>query len=422
MPKNKYKMSMRRKKNNNNEKMKISEIKVNNELDNNEIVVIDDNEIVVNLKENNKKNLLEQETKEVELIEENKIKEEVLDDFIDDTIVLEKAPNEELENIKEAFKSINIKDLSLDGDEFESVKTNLEKSNIILSKLSDEDPIHVYMKPILNFIEGIYKNIKVVNSLRSNDRELLEKCYVCLMNNDIDGAKLCLESTTDENGVDLLKFKSIKESLLKFQSEFNILITDFKLLSKLSKIISKSNQELSTQNRILYERISKIDIDNDLKNRKLIEDANSLKDNLITLLSKHTVLDSRLENDLISRCASILNGKDKEIDKLKSDIIDLNSKITIKEDYFKANNVESLQKENKELQEVIKKLRQENINSTEDLRKLTEKNFKYKQNLILFNDEVRKLLDKDKLQSETIIKQKKLIEVMQFKLIEKAKK
>ncbi|ORD97928.1 hypothetical protein HERIO_258 [Hepatospora eriocheir] len=67
-------------------------------------------------------------------------------------------------------------------------------------------------------------------------------------------------------------------------------------------------------------------------------------------------------------------------------------------------------------------LRQENINSTEDLRKLTEKNFKYKQNLILFNDEVRKLLDKNKLQSETIIKQKKLIEVMQFKLIEKAKK
>ena len=143
----------------------------------------------------------------------------------------------------------------------------------------------------------------------------------------------------------------------------------------------------------------------------LLLETNKFKNELINIIQFETSTnDNNYDNKSISELFQLLKD---HLNRYKNDILNVKRQ----KNSENSSNIDELNTYILDLKKQIDKLQKDNLKITQNQTKLTEKNIKYQKDLIIFNNEIKKLITSDKIKTETILRQKKLIEMFQEKLI-----
>ncbi len=286
------------------------------------------------------------------------------------------------------------------------------------------DPLNVYMKPIVECLSDINLSLNEFKGSRSAERKVLMECLRALKQEDVEKSKGLLLAELGSEEQNKILITSIIELLPKFKDAcLKAMDTVTKIksgLSQVSEVNSKLSEDLEATRvslQISRDEVKKMETQNDLRTNKAIADSNLLKKNLIDLLKTFDeVVDSELEGDLVEKCKCLFNSFKNDVAKIKEELSIERYNSKKKDEYYQSNNIEILTQEVESLRNTQRKLQSENLSMSQGMQKLIEKNYKYKQNLVLFNTHLKRFIEKDKIQMETISKQKNLIELFQNKL------
>lgn len=151
----------------------------------------------------------------------------------------------------------------------------------------------------------------------------------------------------------------------------------------------------------------------------LVSDNNELKEGLTRILEKYgtaEALESRLQSDLFSSVEFLITSQDETIKSLREQIHQKDLKMRDHEKRAEEYDVVFLRRQLGEQKDRLRTLQSENLNFSHSVQKLSEKNIRHKQELILFNEELKKSLAAIKTKNDTIARQKDLINILQSKI------
>ncbi|KAL6122050.1 hypothetical protein NUSPORA_00937 [Nucleospora cyclopteri] len=331
----------------------------------------------------------------------------LLDDFFDKTIVVQKKVEEETQASKIDWSFLK-KQISREISENDVLENYKDSSN-------------VYMQTVLHLFENMNIKVNEILQKKSLERILLEECYKSHLSNDYENIGKILNKTlnyelTNQDKIthfinfillgDIESIKNLKENI---KNEISSLKNSF------FSIFDIAN-DLTGENKRLKNIINKMNNEYEEKNNKLVADNLKLKDGLFEIISRYIKVENQLESDLLEETKKVLEAKDAEIEKLNQEM-EKNNEISKKlKNEAEKNNVKYLNQQINNLKEENKQLQKDNLTITKSMQKLTENNYKYSNDLVLFNNEIKKLISSDKIKTETILRQKSLIEMFQAKI------
>lgn len=283
---------------------------------------------------------------------------------------------------------------------------------------------NVYMEAAVDLFQKL--NIKVEKLMQQKSREglIVEECYKRLLLNDIRGAMLLLRPCTDArvgNTETVLAFigrewpefiHSVKDDFIKMKDATH------RIKCVLSSIVDRASRKMEECER-LKGIINRQNTEHTAQMDTLVSENNSLKEGLIEILGAFgpkNALDSRLETDLLSNIRALLARQAAKIAELKEREHEKDAAIEGFREQAASYEVGSLRQQIEDYRQMQKRLQAENLNFSGVIQKLSEKNIKYKQDLVLFNSELKRSIEALKVKTETIARQKTLISLFQDKL------
>lgn len=340
-------------------------------------------------------------------------------DFIDDTVLISKETNLKLD---QTFLG-NCEGLNMEEHKIEEY-SELEKN---LSRISDDnsvvnDPSLVYVKSILELFKNINTKLTALDEKKTNEQKILEECYKMASVKDANIKSFLGKHIEKVDKEEVTKFfvlnkvpRELTEILTQKVKIYKMFVNYKGKINEMCNVFELLKRE---KERLVHENI-KIQEEGENVCRSLLEDENKHKESLLKIIRKEdseTCAEDKsyLKNDLISALENIVETKNSCIEKKEKDILRLKEE----------QNALKLQlQEMKDQKEVvaehtvrIRKLQNDNIFLSQKTNKLTEENIKYQKDLVMFNTEIKKLLGSDKIKTETIMRQKRLIEMYQKQL------
>lgn len=192
---------------------------------------------------------------------------------------------------------------------------------------------------------------------------------------------------------------NLRSQILKTEQICFVLKNEYKVVE--NRLFSKLEE-----NSRLRNIINQQGQDHKQQVEALLSENSFIKDGVIQILKESyptKEFGSLIHVDVLKELETIIKNKNDLIDDLRADNIKKDDTI---EDYKKKENsfdISHLNAHVSELRTTQKKLQDENLNLAQILNKLTEKNTKLKQELILFNNELKKSADIISRKNETIV-------------------
>lgn len=329
-----------------------------------------------------------------------------LNDFIDNSICINKIDDSKIIQLTKSLDDLFLKNNS---SESEIILDNVDNQSKILNNLNSIDS-----KIIIDLFENINSKISELLQSKSYDYKLLENCYKYIILEDYSTVKKLLLSRIDHipkndlithylgnNGIN--EIETIQKIINDVQQKITI------INSIINKVISLSH-DLNEENIMLISKIDEIEKTVTNKYNSLLLETNKFKDELINIIKSINTSNNNYNDKSILELFQLLKDYLKNY---KNDMLNI-KKQKINENSC---NIDELNAYIIDLKKQIDKLQKDNLKITQNQTKLTEKNIKYQKDLIIFNNEIKKLITSDKIKTETILRQKKLIEMFQEKLI-----
>lgn len=293
------------------------------------------------------------------------------------------------------------------------------------TEVSEEETApSVYMSAAIDLFQKINNRMNHLVNQKSGDKIILEESYKRIMANNLKGALTLMKphvNVQNNNEEVVLSFIdndwprfvynlkneliNIKERIFQIKNIFNFVIDG----------LERKNEECVRLQRI----VTKQKIEHTEQVDTLMAENNELKEGLIGILEKYGsegTLESKLEVDLLENVKFLITSNEEKVRELKEDG---RKKTRLLEEYERKArdcDVVRLEKELDEMKQRQKRLQVENLNFSHAIQKLSDKNIKHKQDLILFNTELKKSVETIKTKNETISRQKTLITLFQNKL------
>lgn len=330
-----------------------------------------------------------------------------LNDFIDNSICINKIDNSKITQLTKSLDDLFLKN---DSSESDIILDNINNQSKILNNLDSIDS-----KIIIDLFENINSKINELLQSKSYDYKLLKNCYKYIMLEDYTTVKKLLLSRIDPisksdlmihylSGNGINEIKTIQKMLNDVQQKITV------INPIINKIISLSH-DLNKENIMLISKIDEIEKTATHKYDLLLLETNKFKNELINIIQFETSTnDNNYDNKSISELFQLLKD---HLNRYKNDILNVKRQ----KNSENSSNIDELNTYILDLKKQIDKLQKDNLKITQNQTKLTEKNIKYQKDLIIFNNEIKKLITSDKIKTETILRQKKLIEMFQEKLI-----
>lgn len=330
-----------------------------------------------------------------------------LNDFIDNSICINKIDDSKITQLTKSLDDLFLKN---DSSESDIILDNINNQSKILNNLDSIDS-----KIIIDLFENINSKINELLQSKSYDYKLLKNCYKYIMLEDYTTVKKLLLSRIDPisksdlmihylSGNGINEIKTIQKMLNDVQQKITV------INPIINKIISLSH-DLNKENIMLISKIDEIEKTATHKYDLLLLETNKFKNELINIIQFETSTnDNNYDNKSISELFQLLKD---HLNRYKNDILNVKRQ----KNSENSSNIDELNTYILDLKKQIDKLQKDNLKITQNQTKLTEKNIKYQKDLIIFNNEIKKLITSDKIKTETILRQKKLIEMFQEKLI-----
>lgn len=330
-----------------------------------------------------------------------------LNDFIDNSICINKIDDSKITQLTKSLDDLFLKN---DSSESDIILDNINNQSKILNNLDSIDS-----KIIIDLFENINSKINELLQSKSYDYKLLKNCYKYIMLEDYTTVKKLLLSRIDPisksdlmihylSGNGINEIKTIQKILNDVQQKITV------INPIINKIISLSH-DLNKENIMLISKIDEIEKTATHKYDLLLLETNKFKNELINIIQFETSTnDNNYDNKSISELFQLLKD---HLNRYKNDILNVKRQ----KNSENSSNIDELNTYILDLKKQIDKLQKDNLKITQNQTKLTEKNIKYQKDLIIFNNEIKKLITSDKIKTETILRQKKLIEMFQEKLI-----
>lgn len=282
----------------------------------------------------------------------------------------------------------------------------------------------VYIETAVDLFQKINGKLELLLHKKSTEEKILERCHASLLSNNPNAAMAAIRpySNLKISKEDVVTgfiedewpgylcglrgdFASLREKLSQMRDLFS------RLVGKIGNKTDVCDHLKAIINRQSIEHSKQIDT--------LVSESNSLKEGLVDILKRfgpEGSLDSGLETDLLSNVRALVQRQAEEISvHVRSE---MEKDLAIEGFRSKASSYEvaALAKQIEEYKRDKKHLQAENLNFSQAIHRLSEKNIKHKQDLILFNNELKKSISTLKVKNETIARQKSLISLFQEKL------
>ena len=197
----------------------------------------------------------------------------------------------------------------------------------------------------------------------------------------------------------------IKDKMVKAEQVFNNLITN--LMNKTDEN-TRLREMLKTQHEGHTNQMATV-----------VEESNRIKSGLINLLEEFDsgkVIESKLEEDLVRDLRRLLSQKQNELKTENEKKTEYKKELDEYKKREKDIEVVSLRSKLIASQKMCKDLEDQNMQFSGAVHKLSEKNLKLKNDLSLFNEELKKRMKDSERKNETILRQRTLIKLFQDKL------
>lgn len=283
----------------------------------------------------------------------------------------------------------------------------------------------VYMESILGLFKSLSVKIDSFYDMRSTEKDIIEKLSAYLTVNDTKSALQCIQEYKNDGNID---FMTVYHSLLQKTIPDFLISLRQKLITIREDLFTYHNCYKEVEDKLYKkaeecERLKNI-INQQSKDFKtqidgLVLENTNMKDDLLKIYNGYSTeknLESQLEVDIIRNIREVLHQKCEVIDDLREEVLKKDEIIGQFERKAQMFEVTHLNSQVDSLKQTQHKLQAENLNLTNIVNKLSEKNTKLKQELIFFNNEMKKAMEAINRKNETISRQKSLIELFQDKL------
>lgn len=283
----------------------------------------------------------------------------------------------------------------------------------------------VYMESILGLFKSLSVKIDSFYDMRSTEKDIIEKLSAYLTVNDTKSALQCIQEYKNDGNID---FMTVYHSLLQKTIPDFLISLRQKLITVREDLFTYHNCYKEVEDKLYKkaeecERLKNI-INQQSKDFKtqidgLVLENTNMKDDLLKIYNGYSTeknLESQLEVDIIRNIREVLHQKCEVIDDLREEVLKKDEIIGQFERKAQMFEVTHLNSQVDSLKQTQHKLQAENLNLTNIVNKLSEKNTKLKQELIFFNNEMKKAMEAINRKNETISRQKSLIELFQDKL------
>lgn len=290
------------------------------------------------------------------------------------------------------------------------------------NRFSKED---VYMDSILGLFKSLSVKIDSLHDTRTTEKDVIEKLDAYLTVNDTKSAIQCIRQFRNEESTDWtwiyqsLLQKTIPDFLISMKQKLITVKEELFEYHNCYKEVEDKLYRRSEENERLKNIISQQSKDFKTQVDDLVLENTNIKDDLLKIYNEYGTgknLESQLEVDIIKNIRKLFNQKCEVIDDLRGDILKKDEIIGQFERKSQMFEVAHLNAQVDSLKQTQHKLQTENLNLTNIVNKLSEKNTKLKQELIFFNNEMKKAMEAINRKNETISRQKSLIELFQDKL------
>ncbi|OQS55044.1 hypothetical protein EHP00_1812 [Ecytonucleospora hepatopenaei] len=353
-------------------------------------------------------------------------KEDHLSDFIDTTILINK---ENMLKIDDTFLNMTVKeerDLQKTKTEmFENREVNTDPKTFGLDGNTSDDASAIYVRSIFELFKDINAKLRDISLYKSNEYAALEECSKMIYLNDINGVKKVIEKhvgslNNHEKLVLFMKDKLPKE-LYDLQVRKVNLYKKFIQYKSNVQALNNLTNDMIIKEKEYKEEIERIEQEHKKTCQNLIDDENKHKESLFKILNEENTHSNKknkefLKNNIIDSIKECFECKNKEIENKAKEILSL--KKTNENLKLKVSEFTDQQAVISDYSTRLNKIQNENIFLVQKLNKITEKTIKYQKDLVVFNNEIKKLISSDKIKTETILRQRKLIEMYQKQLCE----
>ena len=305
-----------------------------------------------------------------------------LNDFIDNSICINKIDDSKITQLTKSLDDLFLKN---DSSESDIILDNINNQSKILNNLDSIDS-----KIIIDLFENINSKINELLQSKSYDYKLLKNCYKYIMLEDYTTVKKLLLSRIDPisksdlmihylSGNGINEIKTIQKMLNDVQQKITV------INPIINKIISLSH-DLNKENIMLISKIDEIEKTATHKYDLLLLETNKFKNELINIIQFETSTnDNNYDNKSISELFQLLKD---HLNRYKNDILNVKRQ----KNSENSSNIDELNTYILDLKKQIDKLQKDNLKITQNQTKLTEKNIKYQKDLIIFNNEIKKLI------------------------------
>ena len=306
-----------------------------------------------------------------------------LNDFIDNSICINKIDDSKITQLTKSLDDLFLKN---DSSESDIILDNINNQSKILNNLDSIDS-----KIIIDLFENINSKINELLQSKSYDYKLLKNCYKYIMLEDYTTVKKLLLSRIDPisksdlmihylSGNGINEIKTIQKMLNDVQQKITV------INPIINKIISLSH-DLNKENIMLISKIDEIEKTATHKYDLLLLETNKFKNELINIIQFETSTnDNNYDNKSISELFQLLKD---HLNRYKNDILNVKRQ----KNSENSSNIDELNTYILDLKKQIDKLQKDNLKITQNQTKLTEKNIKYQKDLIIFNNEIKKLIE-----------------------------
>ena len=349
----------------------------------------------------------ENTVKKEEILQESKVEEDNSESntsgFVDETVLFCSNKPE-----------INCNLTAIDNylDERYSIENNI---------VDDESEYFKLILKMFNKIDGMLDNM---NNKETVEKSILQQCYkYAYVNKNKHLMMILKEYKVDITRNDIIVdfcYNAVDSQIDEIKIDlYNVLKQCSKYKEQTSKIF-RFLDEYKEKTEIENGKVKKLLRNSEESQKKLVQDASKLKERLICILAEEIgeerIQDINLEVEITDELVKVL--------KIKNEAL-----------LHQKNKIEMLTNQEKQLKGEVKKLlmkyeemarngdrtislQNENIDLSEKLNKMTEQHIQQQKKLVKYQAECQRLLASDESKTRTILRQRKLFDLLQTQLFD----
>ncbi|KAI4291452.1 hypothetical protein PAPHI01_0726 [Pancytospora philotis] len=286
----------------------------------------------------------------------------------------------------------------------------------------------VYMRTAIELFQSLNLKLSKLERTKQQERAALDACYKNILCNNIRAAVDNIKphvsaelSANDAAAAVLASFTSAvwPGCVAALQSDLLSVREAAVGMRELFHRVCAQAAAKESENCRLKDIIKEQCQEHAVQMDSLVTENNLLKDGMIEVLRRHgpeDALESMLQEDLLQNVNKIANEQAARILELRKEVMASSLELETLRKRESSTDVATLTRQIEDHKGAVRRLQAENISFSEAVQKLSEKNIRYKNDLILFNTELKKAFDVIKSKNETVARQRSLINLFQEKM------